>query len=463
MIRLVLSLAAMAVVVPVPGSQPMAAATDWVQLGYNAARTACTPDQPKPPFANAWVFDVFPDDRLLATVQVVTWKGKGFVGSKRGVLYAFNLQDGKEAWRFETSRAVEQTAAVADGKVIFGNMAGVVYALDAQTGKEIWKTDLRARGITNAPLLLLNRVYIGTRGGTFACLNSEDGNVLWRTDLGSPVVQSAAAGENRIFVTPDDMQIRALEPERGAVLWSRPAFRVPPPTLRGSHPVYWNGRVMQGGLLQYNEAHYLSDKSWETPVFSANEQLKQAVIEAADFHPDYSAWLRKYRDFLAEPPHRYSHLLMIHDAKTGEPLPPLPLAGSQCMATPLQAPAITRDGLVVYPQRYNGWMAWIGLFDLDSRELRRIAVTQAVCSGDETQDFSVGGDILFSAHTWEQGYCGTLEAIDLAAKQRIAIPLAPIQCSGYWKGAPPSNAVTIVGDLFMHVAADRVAAWRGKP
>jgi len=436
-------------------------AGDWVQLGCNAARTSYTPDEPKGPYKVAWVFDgVWPDDRLLATVQVVTWKRKGFVGSKRGTMYAFSLTDGKGLWKYRTGRAILQTAAVADGLVVFGSMDGCVYAVGAEDGKLAWKTDLKARGITNAPLVYEGRIYIGTRGGLFACLNATDGSVIWKKSFESPIFQSPAAGDGKVFFSPEDMYMRCLDAATGKLLW-RAERRMTIATLRGTHPVYHKGLLFTGNGSKYNSYKYRGGHAPAVKMpadMPPTDRKNTHMIDAKDFYPSYAKWLKDYDEDLRK--RGASNALLIFDAKTGRQLPGLPMAGHQSMACPLQAPAVTADGLVVYPQRYADWSSHVGLFDPFSRELKAILVHQYYTNDDETQNFSVGGNTVFTVHTWE-GHPGTMLAFDLTRKKRFELPEAYPRIMGEWKAAPPSNAASICGNLLFHVGGHRVAAWKG--
>ena len=103
----------------------------------------------------------------------------------------------------------------------------------------------------------------------------------------------------------------------------------------------------------------------------------------------------------------------------------------------------------------------MGFFDPRTRQLRKILIGIDPVSNDETQNFSFGGNVFFTFHTWEHGACGSVEAFDLANRNYIKVPLAKPGIGDNWKGAPPSNAASICGNLFFHVAADRVVAWKG--
>jgi outer membrane protein assembly factor BamB len=56
-----------------------------------------------------------------------------FVGSTDGVLYALDLDTGKERWRFETGSSITASPAVADGCLVIGTLDGEVYCFGAAT------------------------------------------------------------------------------------------------------------------------------------------------------------------------------------------------------------------------------------------------------------------------------------------------------------------------------------------
>lgn len=440
--------------------QVTAISDDWAQLGATPGKTAYTRDQPTPPFQAGGCFDVWPEDRILSTIQVVTCKGKGFVGSKRGILYAFDLITMKEVWRFAAKGPILQTAAVIDDKVIFGSMDGCVYALCAEDGELIWKKDLNSKGITNAPLVLDEKIYLGTRGGSFVCIEPENGKISWRQEIDAPIMQSPAGGDGKIFFTAEDMKVRCLNAGNGKEIWRTKAFHDAPATLRGSHPVYYKGKVFQGGPSPYGNGYFSSLKEKSTPQIKPPDRKKTAFILAEKFPAKFKTWLKTYSQELEK--NKYSPLLMVYDAEKGEILPSFPLAGTQSMATPLQAPTITHEGKLIYPLEYADWATNYGLFDCDTRKLEMVMITKLPVSRDETQNFSIGGNLFFTMHMWED-WPGTREAFNLKEKKRYSIRRAwPVKAGSEWKAAPPGNAVTIVGNRFYHVACDRVAVWKGE-
>jgi PQQ-dependent dehydrogenase (methanol/ethanol family) len=120
------------------------------------------------------------------------------------VLYALDLtQPGAPAkWNYQpkdlNSAAkgiaccdwVNRGAAYANGKIYFNTLDGRTCAVNADTGDEVWITQVtdmsRGESITNAPLVVKNKVLVGDSGGEFGvrgaltALDSETGKQLWK-------------------------------------------------------------------------------------------------------------------------------------------------------------------------------------------------------------------------------------------------------------------------------------------
>jgi PQQ-dependent dehydrogenase (methanol/ethanol family) len=120
------------------------------------------------------------------------------------VLYALDLtQPGAPAkWNYQpkdlNSAAkgiaccdwVNRGAAYANGKIYFNTLDGRTCAVNADTGDEVWVSQVadmsRGESITNAPLVVKNKVLVGDSGGEFGvrgsltALDSESGKQLWK-------------------------------------------------------------------------------------------------------------------------------------------------------------------------------------------------------------------------------------------------------------------------------------------
>jgi polyvinyl alcohol dehydrogenase (cytochrome) len=87
-----------------------------------------------------WAF-AFPDTTLLRS-QPAVYRGRVFVGSQDGTVYALDAATGCTHWSTVVNAEVRSGMTVAEvaGKptVFFGDSAGYYYALDGETGKQLW-------------------------------------------------------------------------------------------------------------------------------------------------------------------------------------------------------------------------------------------------------------------------------------------------------------------------------------
>ncbi len=76
---------------------------------------------------------------------------KVYVTNRDGALYAFNISDGSQAWKFQTGNQINQSPAfmaendgigsTTQGSLYFVSNDGYGYAVDAATGTQIWQSD----------------------------------------------------------------------------------------------------------------------------------------------------------------------------------------------------------------------------------------------------------------------------------------------------------------------------------
>jgi len=71
--------------------------------------------------------------------SAVISRGRVFIGSNDGKLYALSLRDGSPIWQFDAGDSVEAPPMVVDDLVVAGSLKGVLFALDAKTGQERWR------------------------------------------------------------------------------------------------------------------------------------------------------------------------------------------------------------------------------------------------------------------------------------------------------------------------------------
>lgn len=197
---LVLAACTVAAVPPQVGAGP-----DWTSPGGDSGKThhsrlTAINAQNVGQLGLAWAADLDTFRGQEATPVVVD--GVLYTSGTAGRAYAFDAATGKELWRFEPEvdmqvnrtvccDMVNRGVAVARGKVFVASLDGWMYALDARTGAVVWKSDFienRAKGdnSTGAPEVAGDVVVIGMGGaeydvrGYVTALDLDTGKLRWR-------------------------------------------------------------------------------------------------------------------------------------------------------------------------------------------------------------------------------------------------------------------------------------------
>jgi quinohemoprotein ethanol dehydrogenase len=164
----------------------------------------------------AWQYEIDTEHGFEATPIVVD--GVMYTSGPAGAVYAVNAATGAEMWKFEPEVApefmrktccgvVNRGVAVWRGRVYVGSLDGYLYALDANDGSVAWKVDTitdRGRGytITGAPYIARDLVVIGNAGAEFDA-------------RGYITAYDHASGEQRwrFFIVPGDPRLGFEHPE----------------------------------------------------------------------------------------------------------------------------------------------------------------------------------------------------------------------------------------------------------
>ena len=78
--------------------------------------------------------------------------GIGLIGNADGVFVAFNIDDGKLVWDFNTYAKIKSAVTHNNKYVYVGNLAGSLFCINIRNGKLIW--DYYSEGMFNAPAAL---------------------------------------------------------------------------------------------------------------------------------------------------------------------------------------------------------------------------------------------------------------------------------------------------------------------
>lgn len=119
---------------------------------------------------------------------------------QRNRLYAFAAADGTVRWEVDLPGPASHSPAVASGTAFLGAAGGTLFALDVRDGQELWRYDpVDAAGIPAPPAVAGGHVYYGDGDGWVHCL-TVDGEKKWMLQVGETAVNSPAVADGVVFV-----------------------------------------------------------------------------------------------------------------------------------------------------------------------------------------------------------------------------------------------------------------------
>ena len=160
------------------------------------------------------------DDVDPIVASPVVAEGLVLVASSDGYVYAYDIDERAEVWRFRTGDKVWSKPAVRNGVAYFGSLDKNVYAVSLDDGTELWR--YRTDGaVAAAPVLARGRVYIGSLDSVFYALNAASGAVEWRFEgTDSWFWGEAIVHEGTVLAPSLDGNLYALDADTGDLRWT---------------------------------------------------------------------------------------------------------------------------------------------------------------------------------------------------------------------------------------------------
>ena len=199
-------------------------------------------------------------------------------GHKQSFIAAFNLKDGKQAWRVERNEITSWTTpAIYQGKdrvELIANGGRYIRGYDPLTGKELWRfADNDTQVKMQAPLIAHDLIYI-TGGyppgramyafrpgaaGDISLKSGEDKNAFlaWSTSKGSPYTPTPIIYGDLFYVLADNGVLSAYDAKTGENIYQQRL-----PTSFSASPVAANGKL------------YLSSEDGDVFVVKAGRQYE---------------------------------------------------------------------------------------------------------------------------------------------------------------------------------------------
>ncbi len=302
-----------AAMLALPSSASQGSTDEWPTFHHDWARSGYTTSEVPDDLQLLWLFDSGEDIASSPAVsdgRVFFVSGSHVVGSKNGVIYALDAEDGSFIWSYETGNRLLSDApspTIVNGTTYVGSWDNNLYALNAKNGELLWKFDVTIHSpsltgwgaISGAPAVIGGRVYFGSWNGLFFALNAENGGLLWKFDAKAHIVVAPAVmGDKIYFATAagtheyqdnafvDTMGwIYALNAENGSLIWKRHLEDFGPGGEICSSPTISNGKLFLGvgPMRDDNNLYALDAENGELIwIFSADRTVYVSPAVAHD-------------------------------------------------------------------------------------------------------------------------------------------------------------------------------------
>jgi serine/threonine-protein kinase len=125
--------------------------TNWVTLlATNDRRGGVAAPARKPPTELIWKATLGDAVRSSPVLR----DGVLYVGCRDGRLYAFDVSNGRERWRYQAAAAIHSTPSISGNLVLVGADDGTVSAIDRTSGVRRWQVPVaRSTAVISPPVL----------------------------------------------------------------------------------------------------------------------------------------------------------------------------------------------------------------------------------------------------------------------------------------------------------------------
>jgi outer membrane protein assembly factor BamB len=191
-----------------------------------------------------------------------------YFGGTDSVLYAINIESGKEEWRFKTSGEIRSNVCIYTDFLYLNGGDGAIYKLEKLKGKIVWKFETKgekkvdfADYFHSTPVLYNEILYFGSGDGNFYAVDAKKGKEIWKFKTGNAVHTTPAIANGKLFFGSFDGFVYALDLQKGKLVWK---FKTV------GHKYFPNGDV-NGSPTVFNDLVYIGARDYN---FYALDQEK---------------------------------------------------------------------------------------------------------------------------------------------------------------------------------------------
>ncbi|MFC2007742.1 PQQ-binding-like beta-propeller repeat protein [Chloroflexota bacterium] len=163
---------------------------------------------------------------MIVTTPVVH-NNTVYFGSFDRHLYAVDVANGKEIWKFPVTDGAEGNPGnwfwtkpvVYNDTVYAGNLDGEVYALQADNGNKIAEFDLGSP-VSSAPVMVADSIIFASRKGVVYNLDTSTNQIRQIADIEEEVYGPLAQSGGVIYIHTPNLILHRINADTGAILMS---------------------------------------------------------------------------------------------------------------------------------------------------------------------------------------------------------------------------------------------------
>ena len=149
-----------------------------------------------------------------------------YFGGNDSLLYAVNIESGKEEWRFKTKGEIRSAVCIDNEFLYLNGGDGTIYKLNKLTAKTLWKFETKgekkhdfADYFHSTPVLHNDVLYFGSGDAYFYAVDATKGKQIWKFKTGNAIHTTPAIANGKVFFGSFDGYVYALDLQKGRLVW----------------------------------------------------------------------------------------------------------------------------------------------------------------------------------------------------------------------------------------------------
>lgn len=142
-----------------------------------------------------------------------------FLPLLNGKVQAFNIEDPKITWFFQSTGQLHVAPIVTDASVAWATSRGYLYLSSARDRPAVTMRFEARREITAQPSYWPPYIYLASRDGFVYCVHERSGDTPWRFSAGDSITERPIPLEDDLFVIPEEHGMYCLDNQTGKEKW----------------------------------------------------------------------------------------------------------------------------------------------------------------------------------------------------------------------------------------------------